>query len=491
MSYTINRYNGAQVAVVADGTVDSTLDIKLIGKNYAGYGEIQNENLVFLLENFANTTQPPKALSGQIWYDSGTKKLKFYDGTKFRTTGVTEIGATQPLSPQSGDFWFNTTNKQLFAFNGVDFTLIGPQGVAGAQTTEMISASVTDDGGGTHAIIEAKTNGATIFTISQDATFTLDNNINPVTGFTKIHPGVTLAYTQLEGATTTGVSTGQYRFFGTASNAEKLGGYDATNFVQTGAASFDTRVEFADVGYTVGLPNKKLYMFIDGNGVSTMQCQDTTIVFQTKVGSQPKTPLTLVGPDIIPGTNNASDIGTISTRYKTIYANTFDGLATQANTLIVSGVARSSSTASSANTIAVRDANNDLFARYFQGTATQAQYADLAEKYLADADYEVGTVVAVGGQKEVTACTWGDLAIGAVSANPAYMMNSGLEGGTYIALKGRVPVKITGVVKKGQKLISANDGTAMVAIPHSNDVFAVALESSDDNGVKLVECLIL
>ena len=52
MPYTINRYNGTVVTTVADGTVDTTTDLKLIGKNYAGYGEIQNENFLFLLENF-------------------------------------------------------------------------------------------------------------------------------------------------------------------------------------------------------------------------------------------------------------------------------------------------------------------------------------------------------------------------------------------------------------------------------------------------------
>ena len=63
MPYTINKYNGAQITVVADGTIDSTLDVKLIGKNYAGYGEVQNENLVFMLENFANNNPPPRPLS--------------------------------------------------------------------------------------------------------------------------------------------------------------------------------------------------------------------------------------------------------------------------------------------------------------------------------------------------------------------------------------------------------------------------------------------
>ena len=53
MAYTIDKYNNTQLTVVADGTIDQTTDLKLVGKNYAGYGEIQNENFVFLLENFS------------------------------------------------------------------------------------------------------------------------------------------------------------------------------------------------------------------------------------------------------------------------------------------------------------------------------------------------------------------------------------------------------------------------------------------------------
>jgi len=129
---------------------------------------------------------------------------------------------------------------------------------------------------------------------------------------------------------------------------------------------------------------------------------------------------------------------------------------------------------------------NTVFAK-----ATSAQYADLAEKYLADQSYEIGTVLSVGGDAEVTACRIGDRAIGAVSENPAYKMNDGLENGTYVALKGRVPVKIVGTVRKGQRLVAHNNGCAVAGAAHANDVFAVALESSDDVGVKLVEALIL
>jgi hypothetical protein len=162
------------------------------------------------------------------------------------------------------------------------------------------------------------------------------------------------------------------------------------------------------------------------------------MIFQTTIASVTKTPLSLVGNDILPDTSGNSNIGSSVFKYSTVYANQFEGIASQADSLTVGGIARTSSTAQTApNTIAVRDSSSFLWAVEFKGVASSAQYADLAEKYLADADYEVGTVVMIGGEKEVTAAQVGFRAVGVVSANPAYMMNSELEGGTYIALKGQ------------------------------------------------------
>ena len=143
MAYTINRYNNAQLTVVEDGTIDQTTDIKLVGKNYAGYGEIQNENMVFLLENFAGTSAPPRALSGQVWFDSSNSKLKFYDGTKWRTTGGAEVSSASPAGLKQGDFWWDTGNEQLYAYNGTSFVLVGPQS-AGSGQTQILSATVRD-----------------------------------------------------------------------------------------------------------------------------------------------------------------------------------------------------------------------------------------------------------------------------------------------------------------------------------------------------------
>jgi hypothetical protein len=76
MAYQIDRFNGTFLVSVDDQTLNSTAtDLRFVGRNYSGYGEIENENFLHLLENFANTSAPPKAITGQIWYDSSNKKI--------------------------------------------------------------------------------------------------------------------------------------------------------------------------------------------------------------------------------------------------------------------------------------------------------------------------------------------------------------------------------------------------------------------------------
>lgn len=132
-----------------------------------------------------------------------------------------------------------------------------------------------------------------------------------------------------------------------------------------------------------------------------------------------------------------------------------------------------------------------MHASTFRGNATSANYADLAEKYLADKNYEFGTVISVGGEFEVTATSieTSHSIIGVVSDKPAFLMNENLENGTIVALKGRVPVKVTGVVNKGDRL-TASDVPGYAVANNSMDVrsFAISL-SSDNNG--MVEAIIL
>ena len=163
MAYQIDRYNNTLLTNVEDGTVDQTTDLKFIGKNYAGYGEIQNENFLFLLENFSGATAPARPLSGQLWYDSSVAKLKFYDGTKWRTNGGSETASTQPTGLSVGDFWWDTTNNQLYVYSGTAFVLIGPQN-AGDGVTQMQSLTILDTAGTQRNIIAGTLNSCLLYT---------------------------------------------------------------------------------------------------------------------------------------------------------------------------------------------------------------------------------------------------------------------------------------------------------------------------------------
>jgi hypothetical protein len=122
---------------------------------------------------------------------------------------------------------------------------------------------------------------------------------------------------------------------------------------------------------------------------------------------------------------------------------------------------------------------NTVFAK-----ATSAQYADLAEKYTADAEYTSGTVLSFGGTQEVTiTLTDADHRVaGVVSTDPAYVMNAGLDSEhvATVALTGRVPCSVTGTVRKGDSMVSAGNGVARAeANPAVSTVIGKALEDFD------------
>tara|TARA_R110000796_G_scaffold7081_8_gene24712 strand:- start:13333 stop:18294 length:4962 start_codon:yes stop_codon:yes gene_type:complete len=144
----------------------------------------------------------------------------------------------------------------------------------------------------------------------------------------------------------------------------------------------------------------------------------------------------------------------------------------------------------------VRDGSGNFSAGVITATATTARYADLAEKYHADADYEAGTVLIIGGQTEVTVTDQpGSYAVaGVVSTDPAYLMNSDTTG-VAVALRGRVPCKVVGNVNKGDVLITSHlPGYAMVAADpqslSSLQIIGIALSSKTDAGNGVVEILV-
>ena len=487
MAYIINKTDGSQIAVVEDGTVNQTTDLKLVGKNYAGYGEIQNENFVHLLENFSSANAPSRAIGGQIWFDSGTSKLKFYDGTKFRTTGGAEVGASQPSGLTEGDFWWDNANNQLYANTGAGFVLIGPQS-QGATTTSFVTDSVTDIANIQQTIIKGTINDEVVLVLAA-SDFTIDSTVpnNAITGFDAIHQGMTLKNTT---NAQQGVTSTAHRFWGTATNADRLGGRVASEYVVSvpgAVTSFSEVVRFADAGYTVGDSNDLSVKIENGNQAVISNDVGTVIRFKVDNASAQSTePVQFKAEGIFPGANTTFNIGSSSLKFSDVWATTFNGTATSANAMVVGSNNRTASTSASNDTVAVRDSNGDLFATNFQGIASSAKYADLAEKYTTDDQYPVGTIMTIGTDEgsEATWCPMTDMPIGVISSKPAYLMNAEADGQA-VALKGRVPVRVMGPINKGDKLYVGANGTAQKA--DEGDLIGIALESNDRHEEKLVE----
>ena len=150
--------------------------------------------------------------------------------------------------------------------------------------------------------------------------------------------------------------------------------------------------------------------------------------------------------------------------------------------------------ATSANTgskVVARDGSGNFSAGTITATATAARYADLAEKYSSDEDYEPGTVVKFGGEAEITASdSEGDPAVvGVISTDPAYMMNNDAEG-LFVALCGRVPCKVSGPVAKGDLMVSAQDGRAKADNnAQAGRIIGKAIEASE-GGDAVIEVLV-
>ena len=491
MAYAIDRYNNTLLTSVEDGTVDQTTDLKFIGKNYAGYGEIQNENFLFLLENFSGANQPSRPISGQVWFDSGTSKLKFYDGAQWRTTGGAEVGATQPSGLATADFWWDTGNDQLYVYNGTSFILIGPQN-AGEGVTQMQSLEVLDTTSATRGIIASVIEDETLFVVSPTQ-FDLNASQTALIaqGFDRIYKGITLRNTKLA---TAGVTSTTDRFHGTATNADKLGGIAAGNFIQTGAGNtvFTSAVETPDTGILIGDSND-LQVKIAANGydgiIQNVTNNGTIQLKVTTAGGALTHVGTVVPTGIVPAVDNTFALGTAALSFSNVHAVAFTGEASKAATLRVGTDFRSASASATNNTVAVRDATGNIAANLFQGVATQARYADLAEKYTTETELPAGTAVSVCSHPdhEVEPAVASNHCIGVVSTDPAYMMNSEADG-QYIGLKGRLPVRVKGAVSKGDVVYAMADGVCTTIA--TTAIVGIALASNDSVEEKLVECVL-
>jgi hypothetical protein len=189
---------------------------------------------------------------------------------------------------------------------------------------------------------------------------------------------------------------------------------------------------------------------------------------------------------VVAATVNATTIGnsgaTVNGTTVSVTGTVTGGNLTTAGVLTVnSGAAATAIVNGAGNTVGNIGSSTGFFNRLF-ATATTALYADLAEKYTADADYVPGTVVSFGGTEEITLSVWDSdrRVAGVVSTNPSYLMNAGLDAKhvAVVALQGRVACRVQGPVRKGDMMVSAGNGAARSeADPKTGAVIGKALEN--------------
>jgi hypothetical protein len=315
MAYQIDRFNGTFLVSVDDQTLNSTAtDLRFVGRNYSGYGEIENENFLHLLESFANSSAPPRAISGQVWFDTSTKKLKVYDGAKFKVVSGAESSATAPAGLTQGDFWWDNQNEQIFVWNGTEFILVGPEKSPIYGDTSTAPAVVKDTVGSDQQIIKFQVGGEVIAIVSKN-NFTLNTVINPIVGFGELKPGINFINSG------TGQTTSSHRFWGTVSNADKLGGFAATDFLRSANTVFTTQVSFKDSGFTVGDQNDLRIRVIDGNNPVIENTINRPFIFRISNNETDIKDIMLIsGTGVVPGTTGLYDLGSTASKWKTVNA---------------------------------------------------------------------------------------------------------------------------------------------------------------------------
>ena len=190
MAYVINKSDGTALTTLQDATVDNSTRLTLVGRNYIGYGEAQNENYLFLLENFAHDTAPLRPIQGQLWFDNTTNVMKVYDGTQWVAVGSATISATPPQDPPSGSFWFKTPSNTLHTWDGSQWVFIGPETSEGFGVTRARSTTLLSDTNITYPVIMLTVNDVVIGILSSSP-FTI-GPANPVAGFSDLDAGLTL-----------------------------------------------------------------------------------------------------------------------------------------------------------------------------------------------------------------------------------------------------------------------------------------------------------
>ena len=538
MPFYIHNSDSSVNIVIPDGVIDTTsYSLSLIGRNVADYGQYFAENTILQLENFASIAapNPENLLIGQQWFDKGDNIMRVWDGTQWKAqTGITvedntpetgggngdgEGGTITP--PSTGSGFFNQEDLKLYIWDGVQYlpaayggefssqysndTSLGTPSRYGTKVRNIFIASTegpkailafvynndSDVGSVNQGTTQTKYGKETIIALLSDhRTFNITNETSSTEGEDINY------YPELVGIG--GICS--------INGGRILPGLNLRQYGQEGGGQAEiplaTRSQYSNgTGAILNLEREGIIDdFISNPGDPAIQAD--IIVFNQIVSTS---------ESIIPDTSGLT-IGDQNDPYGAGYfdsllfndLNPLSGNVTFGGNVFFTGEVTYNDLTT--NTIVVR---NELTANVITtgapatpGTVTgtwtltpgstfEATYADLAENFEADQDYEPGTVVKLGGSKEITMCDTVHCSdvFGVISTDPAYIMNAG--GGIPVALQGRTPVKLIGSVKKGERLVCAGQPGYAMALKEDKYydpriVIGRSLEDTDGDTVMAV-----
>ena len=272
MAYQINKTDGTIVATVADGQIDTlSTDITLIGKNYSGFGEAFNENLIKILENFASTAAPLHPLKGQVWFDNAENKLKVYNGVTFIPVSSATISSTQPDTLSIGDLWFDDVGAQLYFFDGTQPILIGPAYSTAQGKSGLEVDSILDTLNQTRVITYLYNNGILLGIFSKDS-FTPKIAIIGFSG--SIEPGFNAG------------TLANIKFRVTCTNSEQLGGAVATTYARRDTSNtLNGQLSVnVDAGIVIGAGNQMNLLVSSGDVEVSNFASDKDLFLKVRKG---------------------------------------------------------------------------------------------------------------------------------------------------------------------------------------------------------------
>ena len=503
------KFSGVVYAIFSKDTFSSSL---------AGFASVKAGL------NFSTIVSPAQVLNTQDVQATNNTLVQRTDtgGINAIAVNATSVGAASVAAttitgnivvPSGGTFTatgYATYNgaEILTAGGGANFSSINDTIIGNAipSTATFLSALISGSGGLTVAFGGINPSSNLVANIGSTNSYFNQTYSNAVTVLNSLNPtanvgasiGSTSKYFNQTYSNTVTVINGVVTTANLGASIGSTGSYfnqTYSNAVTVLGGGLNTA---ANLGASIG-STSSYFNQIYGNAVTVLSGGITpasnlapSLGTATRYFNQVYTSAATVLNNITPTSSNAAVLGNSSKWFNSAYVNN-----AYLSTVVADAITVNNGILPSANLTVNLGSSTSWFNTVY-GRSIQAQYADLAERFEADAEYDAGTVVELGGAKEITAAEQ-DLSenvFGVISTNAAYLMNSGAGSNLThppVAVQGRVPVKVTGRVRKGDRLVSAGNGVARAgsrAEITAWNVIGRALENKTNDGLGTIEAVV-